>query len=172
MPAEIAVFVFILTAQYQEYVQDMMDEIDNKNEDNKELEQTISKFPPKLRQILNYRYKNSEGLSIAELCRLNGLNYKSIMQMIFKQKKKDNNFYELLHQIERELVLNRKIQLDNKFYKMVCESDDLEAVRKSIKTFYETQKLIQPDNKPIIQTVVAINIPISLKDMKPLDLDN
>ena len=172
MPAERDVFVFILTAQYREYVQDMMDEIDNRQADDKDLGQTISKFPPKLRQILNYRYKNSEGLSIAELCRLNGLNYKSIMQMIFKEKKKDNNFYSLLHEIERELVLNRKIHLDNKFYKMVCESNDLEEVRKSIKTFYETQKLIQPENKPVIQTNIAINIPISVKDSKPIDIDN
>jgi len=148
-----------------------LNEIDNKNEDNKELEQTISKFPPKLRQILNYRYKNSEGLSIAELCRLNGLNYKSIMQMIFKQKKKDNNFYDLLHQIEREQVLNRKFHLDNRFYKMICESDDLEAVRKSIKTFYETQRLLPPENKQQINIQNNISIPVSVKDVRPDDID-
>jgi len=148
-----------------------MIEVDNKQADDKDLEQSISKFPPKLRQILNYRYKNSEGLSIAELCRLNGLNYKSIMQMIFKQKKKDNNFYSLLHEIEREQVLSRKFHLDNRFYKMVCESNDLEEVRKSIKTFYETQRLIQPENKPSITTNIAINIPISVKDSRPADLD-
>jgi len=150
----------------------MTDEIDNRQADDKDLGQTISKFPPKLRKILNYRYKNSAGLSIAELCRLNGLNYKSIMQMIFKQKKKDNNFYELLHQIEREQVLNRKFHLDNKFYRLICETNDLEDIRKSIKTFYETQKLLPVENKPVIQTVVAINIPISVRDVRPEDIDN
>ena len=158
--------------QHREYVQVMTDEIDNRQADDKDLGQTISKFPPKLRKILNYRYKNSAGLSIAELCRLNGLNYKSIMQMIFKQKKKDNNFYELLHQIEREQVLNRKFHLDNKFYRLICETNDLEDIRKSIKTFYETQKLLPVENKPVIQTVVAINIPISVRDVRPEDIDN
>jgi len=150
----------------------MMDEIDNRQADDKDLGQTISKFPPKLRQILNFRYKNTEGLSIAELCRLNGLNYKSIMQMIFKQKKKDNNFYDLLHEIERELVLNRKIQLDNKFYKMVCESDDLEAVRKSIKTFYETQRLLPTEKKQSINIHNNISIPVSVKDCRPADIED
>ena len=134
----------------------VLNEVENKQADDKDLGQTISKFPPKLRKLLNYRYKNSAGLTIAELCRLNGLNYKSIMQMIFREKKKDNNFYDLLHEIEREQVLNRKIHLDNLFYKMVCESNDLEEVRKSIKTFYETQRLIQPENKPSITTNIAI----------------
>jgi len=147
-------------------------EVDNKQAGHKDLEQTISKFPPKLRQILNYRYKNSAGLTIAELCRLNGLNYKSIMQMIFKEKKKDNNFYDLLHEIEREQVLSRKFHLDNKFFKLLCESNDIEAVRKSLLTFYQTQKLLPVENKPVIQTVVAINIPISVKDSKPIDIDN
>jgi len=158
--------------QHREYVQVMTDEIDNRQADDKDLGQTISKFPPKLRKILNYRYKNSAGLSIAELCRLNGLNYKSIMQMIFKQKKKDNNFYELLHQIEREQVLNRKIHLDNRFYKMVCESNDLESVRKSIKTFYETQRLLPSENKQEINIQNNISVPVSVKDIRPDDIDN
>jgi len=130
---------------------------------NESISDRISKFPPKLRQILNYRYKNSAGLTIAELCRLSNLNYKSVQTMIYKERKKDNDFNSLLREIEREQVLIRKITLDDRFYEMICESDDLEAVRKSIKTFYETQKLIQPENKPTITTNIAINIPISLK---------
>jgi len=150
----------------------MMDEIDNRQTDDKDLGQTISKFPPKLRKILNYRYKNSAGLTIAELCRLNGLNYKSIMQMIFKEKKKDNNFYDLLHEIESEQVLNRKFHLDNKFYKLICESNDLEDIRKSIKTFYETNKLIDTSNKPVIAIQNNISIPISVKDIRPDDIED
>ena len=47
-----------------------------------------------------------------------------------------------------------------------------QEIRKSAKTFYELNKLIQPENKPVIQTNIAINIPISVKDSKPLDIDN
>jgi len=103
---------------------------------------------------------------------LTNQSYKSVTNTIYKQKKKDNDFYSLLHEIERELVLSRKFHLDNRFYKMVCESEDLEEVRKSIKTFYETQKLLSSENKPSITTNIAINIPISCKDSRPEDIDN
>lgn len=139
---------------------------------NESIDDKIKKFPPLLQKILNYRWKSSEGLSLPEICRLTNQSYKSVTNTIYNQKKKDNNFYDLLHQIESEQVLNRKFHLDNKFYKMVCESDDLEAVRKSIKTFYETQRLIQPENKPSITTNIAINIPISVKDSRPDDMDD
>jgi len=146
------------------------EDLDNLIEKNESIDDKINQFPPKLRQILNYRYKNSAGLSVGELCRLNGLNYKSIMQMIFKEKKKDNNFYSLLHEIERELITDRKIRLDNKFYKLLCESSDLEEVRKSIKTFYETQKLINTENKQQINIQNNISIPVSVKDIRPVDI--
>ena len=91
--------------------------------------------------------------------------------MIFREKKKDNNFYSLLHEIESEQVLNRKFHLDNRFYKMVCESDDLEAVRKSIKTFYETQRLLPSENKQEINIQNNISVPVSVKDIRPDDID-
>jgi hypothetical protein len=92
--------------------------------------------------------------------------------MIFREKKKDNNFYSLLHEIERELVLSRKIHLDNKFFKLLCESNDLEDVRKSIKTFYETQKLINTENKQQINIQNNISVPISVKDTRPIDIED
>jgi len=117
---------------------------------NESIDDKIKKFPPLLQKILNYRWKSSEGLSLPEICRLTNQSYKSVTNTIYKQKKKDNDFYSLLHEIEREQVLNRKFHLDNRFYKLICESDDLESVRKSIKTFYETQKLLPSENKPAI----------------------
>ncbi len=54
---------------------------------------------------------------------------------------------------------------------MVCESDDLESVRKSIKTFYETQRLLQSENKQEINIQNNISIPVSVKDVRPDDID-
>ena len=138
---------------------------------NESIDDKIKRFPPLLKKILNYRYKNTEGLSLYKICALTSQSFKSVTDSIYKQKKKDNNFYILMNEIEQELVLDRKIELDNKFYSMVCEEREPEQMRKSIKTFYELNKLIVPDIKPVIQTIVAINIPISLKDVKPTDLD-
>ena len=139
---------------------------------NESIDDKIKKFPPLLQKILNYRWKSSEGLSLPEICRLTNQSYKSVTNTIYKQKKKDNNFYDLLHEIERELITDRKIRLDNKFYKMVCESNDLEEVRKSIKTFYETQKLINTENKQQVNIQNNISIPISVKDTRPIDIED
>lgn len=139
---------------------------------NESIDDQIKKFRPTLRKILNYRWKTSEGLNLSQLSQRLNLRYETVRNAIWLEKKKDNDFNALLIQIEQELVLDRKIVLDNKFYKMICEEDDHEQVRKSTKTFYELNKLIAPENKPVVQTVIAINIPISLKDVKPADIDN
>ena len=106
------------------------------------------------------------------MAELTNNDYGSIRTLIYNSNKKGLQFHKVMDEISQELVTGRKLEIDNKFYKLICDSSDLEEIRKSIKTFYETQKLIQPDNKPVIQTIVAINIPISLKDVKPADIDN
>jgi len=150
----------------------VLNEIDNKNEDNKELVDKINQFPPKLKKILQLRTKNIAGLSLKELAELTNNDYGSIRTLIYNSNKKGLQFHKVMDEISQELVTGRKLEVDNKFYKLICESNDLEEIRKSAKTFYELNKLIQPENKPVIQTNIAINIPISLKDTKPLDIDN
>jgi len=140
--------------------------------ESKELLKKIDRFPPKLKKILQFRLKSIEGFTLKELSDYTGVRYETARHEIYLCNKKGLRFQELMDEVNKEILLGRKIYLDEKFYSMVCESNDLEEVRKSIKTFYETQKLIQPENKPVIQTVIAINIPISLKDTKPLDIDN
>jgi len=148
------------------------EDLDNLIEKNESIDDKIKKFPPLLRKILNYRHKNSEGLSLPEICRLTNQSYKSVTNTIYKQKKKDNDFSSLLHEIERELIIDRKIRLDNKFYKLLCESSDLEEVRKSIKTFYELNRLLPTENKQQINIQTNISIPISVKDTRPVDIED
>jgi len=139
--------------------------------DKEEIFDKINQFPPILRKILQFRLKSIDGFSLTEIADYSDTKYETVRHEIYLCNKKGLRFHEVMDEINKEILLGRKIALDEKFYKMVCESDDLESVRKSIKTFYETQKLLPPEKKQQINIQNNISVPVSVKDIKPADIE-
>lgn len=132
----------------------------------------INQFPPKLRKILQFKLKSIDGFTLREMSEYTDTKYETVRHEIYLCNKKGLRFHEVMDEINKEILLGRKIALDEKFYNMVCESDDLEDVRKSIKTFYETQRLLQPVNKQETNIQNNISVPVSVKDCRPADIDD
>ncbi len=127
-------------------------------------ENKIENYPPKLRQLYEFIHENYNFKTISQACRLAGLDYHSIRVMLAKQKKKGNNFMQLLYKSLDERNAERLAFVDDRVYNKSLESD-----MRAAELFYKRTGALQSGSGG---DRVQVNNQINLSFMSPLPEDD
>lgn len=123
-------------------------------------ENKIENYPPKLQKLYDYIQNNYSFDSMKALCSETGDNYKSICTMIDREKRKGNNFYDLIYD-NLNVRNNRLLYLiDNKVLDKALESN-----MRAAELFYKRTGSIQSGSGG---DRVQVNNQVNLTFMSPL----
>jgi len=122
----------------------------------------LNKFPPKLQKLARYIEEHYGFKSLKEACELSGLNYDSIQVMISKNRKKGNDFNQLVYSTLDLRNRKRLMFVDD----TVCEKA-LAGDMRAAELFYKRAGEIKPINK----TEINFNQQNNYLTMQPMDSD-
>ena len=125
---------------------------------------SIEDFPPKVRKVAKYIETNIKNYSISKVCQSIGVDYKNVMTMISRSRKKGNDFNVLLESMRASRNSGRVIFVDDAVYKKALGSDTAAA-----KLFYQSNGYIQTGSGGDRLTVNNI---IQLGTVVPLIAEN
>jgi len=102
----------------------------------------LKRFPPKLQELARFIEETYGFKSLKEACELAGLNYKSATVMMTKERKKGNDFKNLLYSILDKRNRDRLVYIDDVVYEKALAGDIRVA-----ETYYKRTGEIKPVNK-------------------------
>jgi len=102
----------------------------------------LKRFPPKLQELARFIEDHYGFKSLKQACELAGLNYKSAIVMITKERKKGSDFKDLIYSILDKRNRDRLVYIDD----VVCEKA-LAGDMRAAELFYKRAGEIKPINK-------------------------
>jgi len=127
----------------------------------------IKKLPRKLQKLAQVFTQNITFCDLKSACEFAQLNYSSIRTMISREKKKGNNFWQLLENMRKEKLLVHKPFIDNRMI-----DGALNGTNRDKELFYRLTGDIQSGSNHNVNVNVQNNIrfPVSKADIIPIDL--
>ncbi len=95
----------------------------------------LKRFPPKLQELARFIEDHSGFKSLKQACELAGLNYKSAIVMITKERKKGSDFKDLIYSILDKRNRDRLVYIDDAVAEKAL-AGDMRAAELFYKRFY------------------------------------